>query len=41
MFPLLNASGRAALEVDDDWYDLGRLSGDEFGEPDVGAVPGW
>jgi len=28
MFRLLNVSGRAALDVDGQWYDLARLSGD-------------
>ena len=28
MFRLLNVSGRAALEVDGQWFDLARLSGD-------------
>jgi 2,4-didehydro-3-deoxy-L-rhamnonate hydrolase len=28
MFRLLNIGGRAALEVDGDWYDVARLSGD-------------
>ena len=29
MFRLLNVSGRAALEVDDHWYDLARVASDD------------
>ncbi len=38
MFRLLNVSGRAALEVDGDWYDLGRLSGDDALADPMAAV---
>ena len=38
MFRLLNVSGRAALEVDGNWYDLGRLSGDESLADPMAAV---
>ena len=38
MFRLLNVSGRAALEADGHWYDLGRLSGDESLSDPMAAV---
>jgi 2-keto-4-pentenoate hydratase/2-oxohepta-3-ene-1,7-dioic acid hydratase in catechol pathway len=38
MFRLLNVSGRSALEVDGQWYDLARLSGDESLADPMAAV---
>jgi 2,4-diketo-3-deoxy-L-fuconate hydrolase len=38
MFRLLNVSGRAALEVDGQWYDLARLSGDDSLADPMAAV---
>ncbi|HEY5108867.1 MAG TPA: fumarylacetoacetate hydrolase family protein [Acidimicrobiales bacterium] len=38
MFRLLNVSGRAALEVDGEWYDLARLSGDDSLADPMAAV---
>ena len=39
MYRLLNVAGRAALEVDGQWYDLARLSGDErLAEPMVAVA---
>jgi 2-keto-4-pentenoate hydratase/2-oxohepta-3-ene-1,7-dioic acid hydratase in catechol pathway len=38
MFRLLNVDGRAALEREGSWFDLGRLSGDEALADPMAAV---